>query len=48
MKKIKESIKEKEYKILINYVRHNEVMRDNTKANMLGFYTLVLYWCKAQ
>ena len=43
MKKIKESIREKEYKILMNYITNNETMRDNTKANMLKVFTLLYY-----
>ena len=43
MKKLKESITAKEYKILINHVRSNPILRTNTKTNLLKIYTLLFY-----
>ncbi len=37
MKKIKESIKILEFNMLMNFVRHNEKMRENTKTNYFKF-----------
>ena len=43
MKKIKESIRIIEFNTLINFVKHNEKMRANTKANYLKIFTLLYY-----
>ena len=43
MKKIKESIKEFEFNVLVNYVNNNDKMRQNTKDNYLKAFTLLFY-----
>ena len=43
MKKLKESVTAKEFKILVNYVKYNPTLRANTKANLLKIYTLLYY-----
>jgi len=43
MKRIKESIKEFEFDVLINFVTNNDKMRQNTKDNYLKAFTLLFY-----
>ncbi len=43
MTRIKESIKEFEFDVLINHVRSNTKMRQNTKDNYLKAFTLLFY-----
>lgn len=43
VKKIKESVKESEYKKLMNYVRGDESIRENTRLNLLRTFCILYF-----
>jgi len=43
MQRIKENVTQREYTILMNFVRGDEKMRENTKLNILRTFTLLYY-----
>jgi len=43
IKRIRKPILENEYTTLMNYIKHNEKMRDNTKGNFLRLFSLLYY-----
>ena len=43
IKKIKENITEVEYKKLMSFIRGNEILRENTKQNLLRTFTILFF-----
>ena len=43
IKRIKENITEVEYKKLMSFIRGNEILRENTKQNLLRTFTILFF-----